>query len=1318
MKYESSLKDKLIYVFQINDAQHKGCLKIGEATIPDEVISPEPNSKVLNDAAKKRINSYTQTAGIEYKLLYTESTIYKKNGKLKSFTDSEIHQILTRSGLKKKVFDKKNNANEWFITDLQTVKNAIKAAKEGRDSLNTTEMSVDKTPIVFRPEQEEAIEKTKIQFKKTNEMLWNAKMRFGKTLTALQLIKDLDFSKSLILTHRPVVDDGWFTDFGKIFFDKPNFRYGSKTKGSSFEILENQSKKDNSKYVFFASMQDLRGSSQVGGNFDKNNQIFGTNWDFIIIDEAHEGTQTELGKNVIKELVKTTTKVLHLSGTPFNLLDNYKEEEIYTWDYVMEQKAKEDWDRIHFGDPNPYATLPKLNIFTFDLGKLLKDFIDVEFAFNFKEFFRVDEAGNFIHLNDVKSFLNIICKKDKDTNYPYSTEEYRENFRHSLWMVPGVKEARVLSSLLQSHTVFGKFKIVNVAGSGDEEEKNEDALKKVNDAISDKPEETYTITLSCGKLTTGVSVPSWTAVFMLSGSFNTSASSYMQTIFRVQTPATINGKVKAECFVFDFAPDRTLKVIAETAKMSAKAGKTTDKDRQIMGEFLNFCPIVSVSGTKMSPYNVEAMLEQLKKIYVERVVRNGFEDGYLYNNDQLMKLNEVELKDFDKLKGIIGSTKAMAKTANIEINKQGFTDEEYEQLEKAEKNNKSKKELSEEEKGLLKEREEKRKNRDSAISILRGISIRMPLLIYGADVNDEDKQITIDNFVELIDNHSWEEFMPKGVTKEYFNNFKKYYEPDVFRSAGKKIREMARAADNQTVEERINRITNIFNTFRNPDKETVLTPWRVVNRHLGDCLGGYVFFDDQMEQNLEIPRFVNQGKVTEEVFNQDSKILEINSKSGLYPLYMAYGIYKNIYNSRLSEGSVPTIEEQYKIWDKVVSENIFVICKTPMAKSITKRTLVGFRNSKVNTRYFEDLVNQITHKQQNFLDKVKKGYSFWKTNNDDDMKFNAIVGNPPYQEMDGGTDRGAVPVYHKFVSISKRLLPEYLSMIMPARWYAGGRGLDDFRNSMLLDSRMSVLVDFETSKNIFPTVDIAGGLCYFLWGKNHNDLCTVINTNNETHKIMRRKLNDFDVFIRSNASISIVLKVKKSTNLFLNNLVLPINPFGFRTYFRGRENKLNDDVRILTSAGWGYVSRKDIIKNIDLIDKYKVLIGRFVPSNGELNLKPGDQYRVITNPQLLLPEEIHSETYINVAVFSIKEEAENYIRYIQSRFARFLLRQSITSVNVTKECFSFVPNLDFTSNSDIDWSKSIPEIDNQLYSKYGLTDGEISFIESMIKPMV
>jgi hypothetical protein len=1316
MKFTSSLKLKLIYVFRINDAAHRGCLKVGETTCDnDNVFGLAPNSKALNESAKKRINQYTQTAGIAYDLLYTELTIYNSRKGLCSFNDKEVHSVLERSGIKKKIFDTENKANEWFITDLETVKRAITAVKEGRESLSSAEISHDQTPIVFRPEQREAIEKTKKQFKKSNQMLWNAKMRFGKTLSALQVVKDMYFNRTLILTHRPVVDSGWFEDFGKIFYDSPDFAYGSKNNGDSHASLEVRAKQGKCRYVYFASMQDLRGSELVGGNFDKNNEVFATAWDCIIVDEAHEGTQTELGKAVMQELTKANTKILRLSGTPFNLLDDFKEDEIYTWDYVMEQRAKASWDLTHFGDPNPYASLPTMNIYTYDLGRLLHEFVDEDVAFNFREFFRVNDNGTFIHEKDVKAFLNLISKEEKDSCYPFANEEYRNIFRHTLWMLPGVKEARAMSALLQSHPVFQHFKVVNVAGDGDEDEESKDALAAVEEAIGKDPDATRTITLSCGRLTTGVSVKAWTGVFMLSGSYNTAASSYMQTIFRVQTPATINGRVKEQCYVFDFAPDRTLKVIAETAKISSKAGKTSGNDRKIMGEFLNFCPIISIEGSKMSQFDVPKMLEQLKRVYVERVVRNGFEDRSLYN-DELMKLNDLELQEFDDLKKIIGQTKAMPKTNQVDINNQGLTDEQYEELEdlekKSKKRGKDKQPLTEEEKQRLAELKKKKENREAAISILRGISIRMPLLIYGAELSDESQDITIDNFASLIDPQSWEEFMPKGVTKQKFNSIKKYYDPEIFCAAGKRIRAMARAADKLSVEERIERITDIFSTFRNPDKETVLTPWRVVNMHLGDCLGGYNFFEKGYETTLSEPRFIDRGEVTANVFAPDSRILEINSKSGLYPLYMAYSIYRTKVKNSLF--SVSSIEDEQRIWGKVVAENIFVICKTPMAKSITKRTLIGFRKAKVNTRYFEDLINQIKNKPENFVAKVAKGKSYWKAIDNDNMKFSTIVGNPPYQVMDGGTDRGAIPVYHHFMNISKRIRPNYISMIMPARWYAGGRGLDEFRSEMISDTHLSRLHDYELSKDLFPTVDIAGGLCAFLWDSNYNGPCMVTNYNAIKDIKIKRYLNQFDTLIRSNAAVSILEKIISISTSYLKDSVLSINPFGFRTYFRGKDN---GDIKILTSKGWSKVDRTEITKGIEYIDQYKIIVGRFVPSNGEMSVKPGDGYRVLTEPQILSPAEINTETYIDTAVFSTLEEATNYKKYLLSKFARFLLRQGITSVNVTRECFAFVPQQDFTSSSDIDWNNSIAKIDLQLYSKYHLTDEEISFIESMIKPM-
>ena len=1310
MRFTSSLKLKLIYVFRINDTAHRGCLKIGEATCEDEnVFGLSPNSKALNETARKRINQYTQTAGIAYDLLYTELTVYNRGG-LHSFNDKEVHNVLERSGVKKKVFDTVNKANEWFITDLETVKRAIAAVKEGRNSLSSTEITREYSPIVFRPEQQEAISKTKKQFKKGNQMLWNAKMRFGKTLSALQVVKDMEFQRTLILTHRPVVDSGWFEDFGKIFYDRKDFAYGSKNNGESYSSLERRAESHGLHYVYFASMQDLRGSELVGGNFDKNNEVFATDWDLIIVDEAHEGTQTELGKAVMGELVKEQTKVLRLSGTPFNLLDDFKEDEIYTWDYVMEQRAKVSWDELHFGDPNPYASLPTLNIYTYDLGRLLHEFVDEDVAFNFREFFRVNESGGFCHEKDVLAFLNLLTKEDKASLYPYANEEYRNIFRHTLWMVPGVKEARALSAMLQTHPVFQHFKVVNVAGDGDQDEESRDALEAVEKAIGKDPDATRTITLSCGRLTTGVSVKAWTAVFMLSGSYNTAASSYMQTIFRVQTPATINGRMKEQCYVFDFAPDRTLKVIAETAKISSKAGKTSQSDRKAMGEFINFCPIISIEGSQMNRFDVPRMLEQLKRVYVERVVRNGFEDNSLYN-DELMKLDDLELQEFDDLKKIIGQTKAMPKTNQVDINSQGLNNEEYEEKEKLEK--KPKKELTEEDRKRLEELKKKTKNREAAISILRGISIRMPLLIYGAELSDENQEITIDNFASLIDPQSWEEFMPKGVTKQKFNSFKKYYDPEIFCAAGKRIRAIARAADKLSIEERIERITDIFSTFRNPDKETVLTPWRVVNMHLGDCLGGYNFYDTEYQNVISEPRFIDKGEVTAEVFSPESRILEINSKSGLYPLYMAYGIYRARVKASLF--AVETVEEQQAVWDKVIAENIFVICKTPMAKSITKRTLVGFRKAKVNTRYFEDLINQIKNKPENFIAKVAKGRSYWKAIDNDNMKFNVIVGNPPYQEVvdqkeSTNGQKVSISIFQYFQTISEKI-GKYTALIYPgSRWiHRSGKGLEKFGLTQMNDPHLALLEFFPCSKDIFKDVAIADGLSIVLKNmeKKEYGFTYKYSVDGKTITVQANNPGN-DMFSLNPQDNEIIKRLDNAIKSFgcLHDSILPRNLFSIESDFVEKNPSLvkeyNDgdyynpetEIKLFTNdkagksgrARW-YIADKNVITSgSEYLNKWKVIVSS-ANAGGQ---KRSNQIAIVDNHSAF------GRSRVALKTFATEKEARNFFKYATSeviRFAFLLTDESLTSL--AKK----VPDLlDYSDrNGVIDYNGNI---DFQLYNLF------------------
>lgn len=1338
--FEKTFEYKLIYVFRINDKAHEGLLKIGEATCntdknPDEIL---PNCNMLNVVAKKRINQYTTTAGIAYELLYTELARHyvTKNGqrKLEAFSDHDVHKVLERTGIKRHYFDTQNKANEWFKVDLETAKKAINAVKEGRSSLLSSEVSEGKSPIIFRPEQADAIRKTIKQFKTGNQMLWNAKMRFGKTLTALQVAKECEFKHILILTHRPVVSVGWYEDFEKIFYDT-DYIFGSKTKGEDINNLIDTDKK----FVYFASMQDLRGSDAVGGKFDKNDEIFLTKWDFVVIDEAHEGTLTKLGQAVIDTIneFSDSPKILRLSGTPFNLLDKFKEEEIYTWDYVMEQREKADWYNKHFGDPNPYAALPELQIFTYNLDKLIPGFIDVEDgAFNFREFFRTwtgnvqkdfksmpdgVKVGEFVHKERVKRFLDLLCRSDSKSNYPFSTQEYREYFRHSLWMVPGVKEARALSALLKEHSVFGSgaFNIVNVAGSGDEEIDSKDALDAVRRAFGDNPDETYSITLSCGRLTTGVTVPEWTAVFMLAGTFSTSASSYLQTIFRVQSPANINGKVKERCCVFDFAPDRTLKMVAEAGRLSKKTGKT-DNDRKIMGEFLNFCPVISVDGSSMQPYNVDRLLQQLKKAYTDRVVRNGFDDKHIYN-DNLLKLDDIELADFEELKKIVGASKQTEKVKEIDINNQGFTDEEYEEIERIEA--KPKKERTSEEIALLEEKKKKRDNAQKAMSILRGVSIRIPLLIYGAEV-PVDKEITVDNFVDLIDESSWNEFMPTGVTKATYKKFSKYYEQDVFVAAGRQIRNMALAADELSPDERVKKIAAQFAMFKNPDKETVLTPWRVVNMHMSDCLGGYCFYNDDFTDIIDEPRFVNRGKVTEETFaNTKAQILEINSKTGLYPLYVTYSIYRKRCEEVKPENL--TIEKQYELWQKTVEDNIFIICKTPMAKAITKRTLLGYRKGKINAHAFDDLIMQLKEKPEQFREKILRG-SFWNKESKE-MKFDAVVGNPPYQETISNNDSNrslSKQLFPEFIKLTIKLNPKYSSLITPSRWFTGEAQDGSFislRKFVKEHNHFVSIYNYSIASNVFNNVWIAGGVNYYLYDRDYSGKVDFYTCNNIKKEKQTRDLFEegLDIVINSGENYAILQKVRKGNFVSLTTITKGRDAFGITG-----KNAKNVSEAIFFDGAYElrcaheeirYVKKDIITKNMDIANKWKVFISK--GNGGAGTLGDEKQVAILGKPYLGKAKSVCTDSLIPIGCFDTEAEALNLQKYIKTKFLRYIVGILKVSQNVYQNVYQFVPLQDFTEKSDIDWSKSVVEIDQQLYAKYSLNDEEISFIESMIKPM-
>lgn len=1515
-------QSRLLYVLSQGDRKHQGLLKIGEVFV-DNDIADSHSSQKLGKAVRAVLDARSYMQGVSYHIEYVECTTYDQDSKC--YKADDVYRTLRAMDIPSKTLGKykdpttgqTEDADIWFACTIFDIQEVISKIKQGKGAGHGT--------IKFRPEQEKAIHDTveyfQKEFKDPNKgkhYLWNAKMRFGKTLSGLEVAKRCGYRSTLIITHRPVVDKGWHDDFAKIF-RTPEALADYHSKGlepaygrrmmddndsqGDFYTLTREVDAGKKILVFFVSMQYLRLSQFVGGkerNFDPlKRAIMEYDWDFVMVDEAHEGIDAAAGVRVMNKLKKENTRILSLSGTPFNLLDKYEESEIYTWDYVMEQRAKLFWDEHHYGDPNPYADLPRMQILTFTLPKMLRDqAIQNNEVFKFHEFFRVyteedklqlqkliDNEPNaikkaeyqeklsevkidkFVHQKAIERFLSKLTKESDNSLYPFSTDVFRDHFRHTFWLLPGVKEAAALEQLLRKDDVFGEengmFHIINAAGDGNIEDKNGSALADVLDNIRGNAKKNitkkdYTITLSCGKLTTGVSVPEWTAVLCMKGSENTPAANYMQTIFRVQTHAVLEGRQKSDCYVFDFAPDRALTAVAETAKMAVYAqtekGKkqmklTQKKEEEHLAAFIKLCPVLSMDEGEMGKhFSANQIFEKLSNVYIERAVRSGYADNSLYNPDQLMNLSPEQEKALGDVHDLLGSMPNAWKPEKINVNNNGLSNSDadhtkyiyylsasealparpsmaaefdengkptthddgwddvmcapselfpylyisHSQLLEGEWcsfsnpvlwkkwENKEKDDKTDEAK---KKRDEENKEKRARMSVLRGVAIRIPLLVYGAEINDEvGEEITIDNFAseEIVDQASWEEFMPKGFTKQTFNTLKDCFDRSIFTGAAKRIRQMVKEADNLNTEDRIAKIATIFSYFHNPDKETVLTPWRVVNMHMSDTVGGWCFWDEdfvapyteenQYGENVNAARFVDRGDVTKDVFTDyNSRILEINSKTGLYPLYMAYSLFKgakepNYRNVHLTgeRGKSQNAEQYYhqagddlEIWKDVLQDNIFVVCRTKMAVSITKRTLAGFRKDiRMNIRCYEhdvpvtdlvsagvlkaadehvtkegktyffngheslecDMINVLRAKPELFLNDIVRGNDFWhvynsipKSENEDinNMKFKAIVGNPPYQAQTTNKGIQATPIYNCFIDVAKQIRPNYVSMISPSRWFAGGMGLDNFRNSMICDNKIERIVDFINAKDCFPTISISGGVSFFLWNNHYSGNCKFTSKSNLEVSTVKRPLDEFPVLVRYNKAVSVIHKVNTLNEEKLANEVSAISPFALSTTVRGKELPESNTIRLFTSKGIYYIDKSDVRKGKEWTHCFKVLVSQTGAEHAMEPSKDGT-YRVLTSTmQELEPSDVCTHSYILVGKLSSRKEASNLLRYLKTKFVRFLALQCISSIHISRSVFQFVPLQNF----------SRPWTDADLYAKYNLTEDEIAYIEKLIKPM-
>lgn len=1245
---------KLIYIQTVDQKKrpipyYRGLEKIGDASVADMEADLKPNSADLQAAARPRINSYMKTANLPYVLQWAELA-YRQSDK-SWFRDRDVHAILERSNIQRRDMDV---GQEWFPVTLETAKRAIKAYKEGKTALEQEEVVPQdqrqkKEKIVLRKEQQDAVDRTIEVFKDYDEMLWNAKMRFGKTLTALSLIKEKKFKKVLIMTHRPVVNEGWFEDFNKCGMNEAGYLYGSKRNGhKSVKELEDSGKK----YVYFASIQDLRGSTCVGGKVgDKNEDLFHTKWDLVIIDEAHEGTQTDLAQNVIDVVRKNKKhcKLLELSGTPFNLLNDYEDDQVFTWDYTMEQEAKARFSEEHPDEKNPYQGLPKVSMYTFEMNRQFKnpefslDSYDKR-SFNFKEFFRTDEQGNFAHEDSVRSFLKNITTPG-DTNYPFSTPQFRNNLRHTLWILPGIKECNALEDLLnEEDSVFHKegYKIINVVrgDTSDELEASDSDVQRVKNAMEPDPAKTKTITLTVRKLTTGVTIRPWTGVLFLSNM--TSAMQYLQAAFRAQTPySSETFGEKTNCYIFDFAPDRALTVMAEASSLSTGVGRVNKKgQREKMSKLLNFLPIIGEQGHRMQPFNVDSLLAKVKRVYAEKAVRSGFDDDSIYS-DKLLMLKEGDLSAFNQLKAIVGQTQREKRPVTIDVNHQGLTNEEYETYGKGKR--KPKKQRTKEEQEAIEKVKELRKQRRTMISILRGISIRIPMMIYGMDIQF-DKEVSIRNFVNSIDDISWVEFMPKGVTKELFKQFIPYYDADVFIEAGKIIRQRVKELDKADPLDRVEKMAAIFGTFKNPDKETVLTPWRVVNMHIGKTLGGLVYYDKEFKNTTQDGVSAQNWMTTEytdRVYSERTHILEINAKTGLYPLFVAASLYyKEFMAMNDRTGGRFSILDEQQIWKRILRENIFIIAKTPMARIIAMRTLRGYHTDwPVNAEYVENIVDDTKLDVEKEAEKIERLFGY--------MKFDVVIGNPPYQQEGKGDNARAEPIYHDFMELSYKL-SDLTTLITPGRFlFNAGQTPKAWNDKMLSDTHLKIVMYEQNSGKIFPRTDIKGGVVITLRDvKQEFEPIGVFTAFKELNEIIKKvepslKSGNFSSLVSSRGNFRFSDKFfrdfpnasnklgKGSGNMIVSNAFEKL-PSVFVDDASISQGYLKLLGRLNGRRKYKYIKREYVLDN-EYIDCYKVMIPE---ANGS-----GAIGEVLSTPLIGA-----TDTFICVGPFKDNMTAENVLK--------------------------------------------------------------------------
>lgn len=1351
----------------------------------------------------ERIREQVKTPGIKEKHTTLWSAPAFFEGNEESFKDKLFHKFLEKKGIERKW----ELGQEWFYFNGEPLKSKDLFDLFRKEKFSALQIDNGKIDYTLRFEQEEAVKKTLEYFGKNEkgEFLWNAKPRFGKTLASYDLAKRLNAMRVLIVTNRPAIANSWFDDYEKFI---EGFAFISET-----QSLKNRATLTRDEFITirpikplitFLSLQDLKGSKYFGGNYDKLRWIADLEWDLLIIDEAHEGIETGRTKNAFDYIKRKHT--LHLSGTPFKALANEKfpKEAIYNWTYLDEQKIKQI--ELEERETGEHTDLPDLKLFTYRISQMITDQVNEgieidnetrDYAFDLNEFFRTNNK-KFVYEKKVKEFLKNLSTNEK---YPFSTPELREELKHTFWYVGNrVESVKALEQLLKEDDVFKEYKIIVAAGDGktfEEEENdikgNEDSYKKVKDAIA---KHNKTITLSCGQLTTGVTIKEWTAVLMLTDI--KTPSLYMQAAFRAQNPFKEfrNGELyfKKSAYLFDFAPTRVLEIYDQFANgLNPKAvkGEITEKDREEnIKELLNFFPVISedvngemieldankvltfpnalaateivqarfmtnllfndsLKGVFNFPKEVEDILNKMPEEKNKRaqVSRNklDLDDARKVNDNKVAKINENTeiilgekifktntervvdnllqndsktisseelLETFSQVsEPVIAKYKEVYKTTQAETQEQNKQIQEKVKVFAQEFNNgnidsdtlKQKlietieidfvaNKVTEKEQEVV---EKVQKTKEEEIrDRLRSFTRTIPMFIMANSSRDE---ITIDNFDLEIDDKDFVDLT--SITKEEFYKLRDGFDyeengvRDTFKGVFNKYRFNASIAEFKLKKNQLSDYfkaeEDIFELIPNQKTNQIFTPKNVVQMMI-----------NQLEEHD--PSLFTRT---------DSTFIDLYMKSGMYITEIVKKLFANTreqYNS------------DHDCLKHILENQVFGLSPTPILQGITQAYIFGFDvENKISRKNF--IQYDITPEAQEGKAKEKIQELF----NLKEMKFDAVVGNPPYDDNNPNRNRND-SIYHLFIEESSKLAIKF-SIICPARFlFNVGSTPIEWNRKILEDEHINIDFYEENSNRIFPNTDIKGGIAVI-------------------HRDKSKKFGAIGTFTIYKELNSILRKVQNKNNLpDFGTLMFVQNKFNLEKLYydypmyrnrlssNGNERRLTssifdllpevffdnkpDNIEYIMIYGRQNNERKykfikkeylEISKNIS---KYKV----FVPAaNGS-----GEFGETLSTPVLGEPMTGHTQTFISIGAFDTLYEAESMHTYLKCKFTRAMLGiLKVTQNNKTKDVWSKIPLQDFSEISDIDWSKSISEIDQQLYEKYQLSAEEIAFIEEKVQPM-